>query len=198
VYVDALQRRRPALLLATHAHLASEAELINTAHAMGIPTLGIVRSWDNVYKGIRSRPRQLAVWNGINRQEVIDNEGYDGREVHVVGAPQFDPYFASDTVWPRELLAGHFNLDPARSIILFATLGYFFPGFDETCWMDAILNLLDQGAIPGQPQVICRLHPWSRLEHFQRYTNHPRVRLSYVDRYWPALTWYMTRDDVVL
>src|SRR5215467_9241431 len=34
VYVDALQRRRPALLLATHAHLASEAELINTAHAM--------------------------------------------------------------------------------------------------------------------------------------------------------------------
>lgn len=196
-YVDAFKKRRPAILLTTHAHLPGEAELISTAHEMGIPTLGIVRSWDNVYKGIRSRPQHLAVWNEINRQEVIDYEGYNPDRVHLVGAPQFDPYFAKDTLWPRERLAAELNLDPARPIILFATLGYFFPGFDETVWMDALVEAIDSGAIPGRPQVICRLHPWSRLEHFQRYGSHPDVRLSYVDRYWPALTWYMTRDDVV-
>lgn len=197
-YVEAFQQCRPALLLATHAHLHREAELISTAHAMGIPTLGIVRSWDNVYKGIRSRPQRLAVWNEINRQEVIELEGYKRETVDIVGSPQFDPYFAPDTLWPRQKLAAQFSLDPARPIILFATLGYFLPGFDETCWMEILLKLVNERKIEGKPQVICRLHPWSRLEHFQKYEAHPDVRLSYVERYWPALQWYMTRDDVVL
>lgn len=197
-YVEQLREARSTLLLATHAHLVAETELINAAHALDIPTLGVVRSWDNVYKGIRSRPRQLAVWNEINRREVIELEGYRAEDVQIVGASQFDPYFHADTLWPREKLTQHFGLDPTRPIILFASLGYFFPGFDETCWMDALLRLIDAGVLPGRPQVLCRLHPWSRLEHFQRYAHHPEVRLSYIDRYWPALTWYMTRDDVVL
>jgi len=197
LYADMLTARRPSVLLTTHAHLSSEVELIATAHKLKIPTLGIVRSWDNVYKGIRSRPQQLAVWNEINKQEVIDYEGYEPEKVHLVGAPQFDPYFARDTIWSKERLCEHFRLDPNRPIILFATLGYFFPGFDETCWMDALMSLIDRGDIDGRPQVICRLHPWSRLEHFQKYSEHQDVRLSYVDRYWPGLTWYMTKDDVV-
>ena len=197
-YVGWLRRTRPALLLVTHAHLLREAELISAAHALGIPTLGVVRSWDNVHKGIRSRPQRLAVWNEINRQEVIELEGYRPHEAAIIGSPQFDPYFAPDTRWSRATLAAHFNLDPGRPIILFGTLGYFLPGYDETCWMDALLKLIDDGAIHGSPQIICRLHPWSRLEHFQRYACHPDVVLSYVERYWPALTWYLTRDDVVL
>ncbi|MDL1894822.1 hypothetical protein FBQ82_00980 [Anaerolineae bacterium CFX7] len=197
-YLDAFKQRPPALLLTTHAHLFREAELISAAHHLGIPTLGVVRSWDNVHKGIRSRPRRLAVWNQVNQQEVIELEGYLPNEVDVIGSPQFDPYFAPDTIWSREKFAAHFQIDPARPILLFATLGNFFPELDETCWMDVLLGLIDQGAIPGSPQVICRLHPWSRLEQFQKYAAHPDVRLSYVERYVPSLQWYMTRADVVL
>jgi hypothetical protein len=196
-YFEAFTRRRPAMLLATHAHVLGEAELISTAHKLGIPTLGLVRSWDNVYKGIRSRPKHLAVWNEINRQEVLDYEGYRPENVHIVGAPQFDPYFAPDTLWSRARLAQQFGLDPERPIILFASLGYFFPGFDETCWMDVLIDLLNRGELDRRPQIVCRLHPWSRLEHFQRYADHPDVRLSFVERYYPGLTWYMTRNDVV-
>ncbi len=63
--------------------------------------------------------------------------------------------------------------------------------------MDELVRLLDSGQLPGRPQVICRLHPWSRLEHFRKYEAHPDVRLSSVERYLPALTWYMTREDVI-
>lgn len=195
-YVTAFRRIGPSLLLTTNAHLPREAELISTARALGIPTLGIVRSWDNVFKGIHCRPDRLAVWNEINRQELIDIEGYRPGSVDIVGSPQFDPYFASDGVWSREKLAYRFGLDAARPIILFATLGYFLPGFDETCWMDTLAELLDRNSIEGRPQIICRLHPWSRLEHFEKYASHPDIRLTYVKRYWPSLTWYMTRDDV--
>jgi hypothetical protein len=196
-HLDALRRLRPALVVSTHAHLYGESELLAAAHAMDIPTLGLVRSWDNVHKGIHARPQRLLVWNEINRQEVVDLEGYPPGDVEVIGAPQFDPYFAPDLPWPREKLAERFDLDPERPIILFATVGYFFPGFDETCWMEELVRLMDAGQLPGRPQAICRLHPWSRLEHFRKYEGHPDVRLSYVERYLPALTWYMTREDVL-
>ncbi|MGC1375506.1 MAG: hypothetical protein WA821_04750 [Anaerolineales bacterium] len=197
-YAQFFRERRPAILLTTHAHLPQESELLSAAHRLGIPTLGVVRSWDNVYKGLRSRPQRLAVWNEINRREVIELEGYLPEAVTIIGSPQFDPYFDSGEVWSRARLAEAFGLDPHRLILVFASLGYFFPGFDETCWMDVLLQMIDEGSLPGNPQLICRLHPWSRLEHFQKYASHPNVRLSYVNRYWPALTWYMTRDDVVL
>lgn len=196
-YVERFRSERPALLLTTHSHLHREGELIRAAKSLGIPVLGVVRSWDNVYKGIRSRPERLAVWNEINRREVIELEGYAPADVEVIGPAQFDPYFAPDTVWPRERLFDHFKLDPARPVIVFASPGYFH-GIDETVWMDDLVAALDAGALEGRPQIICRLHPWSRLEHFQRYAAHPDVRLSHVERYWPALSWYMTRDDVVL
>jgi hypothetical protein len=195
--VEALRRADPAVVVSTHAHLYGETELLAAAHSLGLPTLGLVRSWDNVYKGIHARPERLLVWNQINRDEVVRLEGYRPEHVEVIGAPQFDAYFAPDMLWPREKLAERFDLDPERPIVLFATVGYFFPGFDETCWMDELVRLLDAGDLPGRPQVICRLHPWSRLEHFRKYEAHPDVRLSHVERYLPALTWYMTREDVI-
>jgi hypothetical protein len=196
-HVEALRRTDPGVVVSTHAHLYGETELLAAAHSLGVPTLGLVRSWDNVHKGIHARPERLLVWNEINRDEVVHLEGYRPDHVEVIGAPQFDPYFAPDLLWPREKLAERFDLDAERPILLFATLGYFFPGFDETCWMDELVRLLDAGQLPGRPQVICRLHPWSRLEHFRKYEAHPDVRLSSVERYLPALTWYMTREDVI-
>lgn len=196
-YLEQFRQKRPSLLVVTHAHLLNESELISAARSLKIPVLGIVRSWDNVHKGLQSRTDHIAVWNEINRNEVIELDRYRPSDVTMVGASQFDPYFQEDTVWSREKLAERFNLDPARPILLFASLGNFIPGLDETCWMDQLLALLDKGAIPGDCQIICRLHPLSRFEHFQRYTRHRNVRLSYVEGYYPGLTWYMTRDEVV-
>jgi hypothetical protein len=197
-YVELFRQQRPGLVVATNPLVPDEAELIHTAKALRIPTLGVVRSWDNVCKGLQIHTDHVAVWNPINRQEVIELERYSGTNIAVLGAPQFDPYFTPQGIWSREKLAAHFHLDPRRPIILYATMGYFAAGLDETCWMEMLLDQIDHGNIAGKPQVICRLHPLSRLEHFRRYANHPDVRLSFVDRYLPTLTWYMTREDVVL
>ncbi len=150
-----------------------------------------------MHKGIRTRPDKLGVWNEINRQEVIELERYAPSEVEILGPPQFDPYFQAGTEWSREALAARFGLDPARPIVLFASLGNFIPTLDETCWMDELVALLDGGTLPGRPQIVCRLHPWSRVEQWERFRAHPDVRLSVVTRYIPTLQWWMTRDDVV-
>ena len=134
-YLELMARKKPMMVMGTHSHLPNEGELLSAAHALRIPTLGMVRSWDNIHKGIHTRPRWITVWNEVNRQELIELEGYEPERVIITGPPQFDPYFQPDTTWSREKFCDRFRLDPSRPIILFATLGNFFPQNDETCWM---------------------------------------------------------------
>ena len=135
-------KKQLSLLLATHIHLLQEFELINAAKFLGISYLGIVRSWDNVYKGLQSRTDHVAVWNDINRNEVIEFDRYRPRDVTTIGVPQFDPYFASDVLWPRQKLAAQFNLDPARHpsfcLLRWETLS---PVLMRRAGMDVLLGL---------------------------------------------------------
>lgn len=195
-YIDEFRKQRPDVYLSTHSQLTSEAELLHAARKLDVPTVGMIRSWDNVLKGVRCHPDRMTVWNEINLQELVSHDRYSRSETVITGAPQFDCYFQEDVLWDRDRFFREFNLDPERPYILFASNGYFIPGFDETCWLEALLTAIDAGTIPNRPQVICRLHPWSRLEHFQKFADHPDVRMSYVDKYIPALTWYMDRADM--
>jgi len=194
-YLTALQEDGITGLLATHVHLPREQELVRSATQLRIPTVGLVRSWDNIHKGLRTRTDTLAVWNEINHREAIELEDYTTDEIEIVGAPQFDGYFRQLPT-SREEFMKSMRLDPNRPLILFASLGCFDPDMDETCWMEALLNAIDSEEVKGQPQVICRLHPWSNLGHFQRFANRDYVRFSFADKYYPSLGWTMSSEDV--
>ncbi|MDA1015749.1 MAG: hypothetical protein O3A00_15005, partial [Planctomycetota bacterium] len=171
-YIEEFQRQRPDVYLSTHSQLTAEAELLNAARKLGIPTIGMIRSWDNVLKGVRCHPDRMAVWNEINQRELMSRERYKQHDTSVIGAPQFDCHFQEDCIWTREQFCRHFNLDPDRPYILYGTNGYYEPGFDETVWVESLLQMINDGTIVNRPQVICRLHPWSRLEHFQQFASH--------------------------
>jgi hypothetical protein len=194
-YVRAFEADRPDLVVITNIYQQEELEFFHTARHSGIPTLGIVRSWDNVHRPLFLYTDDIAVWSETNRSEVIEFARYDPSRVHVTGAAQFDPYFQNGHVWTREQTAAHFDLDPTRPIIVFATMGFYSFAVEETGWMDALLCIKDD--LPGHPQIICRLHPLSRLEHFQKYADHPDVRLSYNTQYIPSLQWTMTHAEIV-
>ncbi|MBX3062032.1 MAG: CDP-glycerol glycerophosphotransferase family protein [Anaerolineae bacterium] len=137
----------------------------------------------------------MAVWNQINADEVMQMDRYSPSRVHIVGPMQFDAYFHQDAVWTRDQLYERFQLDPARPYLMFATMGF---RMDETYWMDLLMEAVEIGQIEGKPQVICRVHPTSHYEHFHRYVkDYPDVRISFIDGYYPALGWTMTREDVI-
>lgn len=194
--VKILKERNPNLVVVTNPMHHYEQPVFGAAQALGIPTLGVIRSWDNMYKGIRLRADTLAVWNPINYQEAIDLMKYKPDKVKIVGATQFDPYFDQTGRMTRDEFATKLCLDPTRPIITLATLGSFQHQYDETYLMDWLINAIMTGAIPKNSQLICRLHPASRLEQFLKYQSLIFVRLSWVTRYIPTLAWTMNLDDV--
>ncbi len=191
------QMRGAWLTVITHPMFHTEFPVFRAAVELNIPTLGVLRSWDNLFKGLRIFPDTLVVWNEVNREEAVRLIGYSPEKVKAIGGAQFDPYFASDATWTREQFVSHFQLDAARPVIVLATLGAFLHLYDETYLVDWLLGQIDNGNIPNKPQVVIRLHPSSRLENFQKYLSHPDVRLSSIQGYIPSLGWTMTRADVI-
>jgi hypothetical protein len=185
------------LAVFTHPMAHAEMPIFRAAAKLGIPTLGVLRSWDNLYKGLQIMPQTLAVWNEINREEAVRLIGYQPEQVKVVGGAQFDQYFAPDANWTREQFASHYQLDVSRPIIVLATLGAFLHLYDETYLVDWLLKEIEHGNIPSRPQVVIRLHPASKLEHFQNYLSNPDVQISSIKGYIPSLGWTMERCEVV-
>lgn len=197
-YKDLLDAYPWSLVLATHIHLHIEVPLVNAAYVRGIPTLGVVNSWDNVYKGIRAHPDCALVWSGINKQEMMDFEGYPTQRVLSIGAPAFDCYFSPETLWPREAFCRHFDLDPGRPIILYATIGQYAKFFEETYLLEVLLRAIREDRFSTRPQIICRLHPLTKQELFESYRTHPDVRLSRYEHHVPTLNWCPTREETIL
>lgn len=187
-----------SLVVATHVHLPVEAPLIYGAMARGIPTLGILNSWDNVYKGVACHPDHIVTWNDVNKRQLVELEGYEPESVTPVGAPAFDPYFAPENQWTREEFCRRLQLDPQRPILAYATIGQFVRFFEETNLVDLLLQGVETGALPGNAQIVVRLHPWTRPDLFEKYRAHPNVRLTRYEHYVPTLDWCPTREEVVL
>jgi hypothetical protein len=197
-YVSLLREERCRLAVITNPLQDLEMPLYTAAASLGLPSLGLARSWDNLYKPLRIRTDVIAVWNNVNRDEAVRLLKYRLRRVAVTGATQFDPYFAPDAVWSRERFAATMQLDPTRPIVTLATAGVsIVQPYDETHLVDFLLKAIADYRIAGRPQLVVRLHPASRFENFGKYARLPDLRISHVEGNIPALDWTMTRNEVV-
>ncbi len=195
--IEILRNEKPDLVVLTNPILHYELPFFHAAHTLGIPTLGIIRSWDNFYKGLSFHPDTLAVWNPINHAEAVNLMKYAPENVKIIGSTQFDPYFSPDPIWSRKIFAKKMKFNADKPIITIATLGAFQHQYDETYLLDWLIGAIEEDIIPADIQVVCRLHPTSRLEHFLKYKSYPNIRLSFIDGYIPSLSWVMSREDVV-
>lgn len=196
-YEKLLRKHNCSLLVLTHPTHSFELPVYKAALKLSMPVVGILRSWDNIHKGLRIRPDFLTVWNPVNKQEAVDLLKLDPEQVHITGGSQFDGYF-SERVRnsTREEFCKTLNLDPRRPIIMLATLGSFLHLYDEQYLVDVLIESILKGAIPGNPQLVIRLHPTSRLEYMQKYLGYDFVRLSYIEGYIPSIGWTMSRREV--
>ncbi len=193
-----IARWKPDVVVATHLSQLYGRGLVAVARKRGIPTVGNLNSWDNAWKGLRTFPDTVTCWSDNNKQELIRLNGLEPKQIEVIGAPAFDAYCAPDGQWTRREFAERIGLDPERPILLFATLGQFSQQIDETNPLEVLLRAIDAQEIPGRPQVVLRMHPWSRDSYFLPYMHHPDVVISRYENYVPGLGWSPTRDEAIL
>ena len=184
-YEALMDRYPPALVVSGDPLRPGDANLIATARRRGVPTLGSVRSWDNILKHLRTRPDKLTVWNERNRDEAVRVDRYRPEDVTVVGAPQLDAYFRPRAAPPTS----------EKKTIVLATSSFTYDS-DQTYLVDLLLEAIHSGDVRHPVQVVLRLHPDDRVGRYLKYRAAPVVRLDIPDRYLATLGWTMTPQDI--
>jgi CDP-glycerol glycerophosphotransferase (TagB/SpsB family) len=157
-----------------------------------VPTLGSVRSWDNILKHLRTRPDRLTVWNDRNAREAVALDRYRPQQVTPVGAPQLDVYFDPQR---RRRSPAELGLDPAKKTLLLATSSFTYES-DQTYLVDMLLDAIRGGEIHHPLQLVLRLHPDDRVGRYLKYRCAPEVVLDIPQRYLATLGWTMTPSDL--
>jgi hypothetical protein len=194
-YAHVFRRYRPALVVSGDPLRPGDAALVAMARRRRIPTLGSVRSWDNILKHLRTRPDALTVWNRRNVREAAEVDQVPGSRVCAVGAPQLDHYFLREPPPSRDAFCHVEGLDPSRRIVVLATSSFTYAS-DQTYLVDMVLDAVRSGAIRQRAQIVLRLHPDDRVGRYLKYRHMPEIRLDIPESYFATLGWTMTRADL--
>jgi hypothetical protein len=190
-YAALIEKYAPRLVVSGDPLRPGDANLIETARRHSVPTLGSVRSWDNILKHLRTRPDALTVWNALNAQEAVEIDRFRPDQVTQVGAPQLDACFRGDPGLTHEDL----GLDPRKKVLVLATSSFTYES-DQTYLVDMLLDAIRGGEINHPLQVVLRLHPDDRVGRYLKYRHAPEIIMDVPERYFATLGWTMTDADL--
>ncbi len=92
-----LSKWKPQVVFASPGNMKrpQEIEFIQAANRLGILTVIPSLSWDNLTtKGtFNPPPKQLWVWNSLQKKYALDRHGFSEDQIHVVGSCFFDKWF---------------------------------------------------------------------------------------------------------
>lgn len=99
-------RHRPSAVFATDVFSSNDCRLLHEAREHRVPTVGMVRSWDNLTTkgGFRVVPDILVVQNNLTRDEAVRFHNIKPSIMRVVGIPHYDNYLQPPAVSRDEFL----------------------------------------------------------------------------------------------
>lgn len=138
-----------------------QADLIKSARALGIPSVMLLFSWDNLStKGtLHVPPDWMLTWNERQKQEAVELHGYPAEQIGVVGAGRFDGFYEGQPASSYEEFCGIVGLDPARPCVTYvcssALLGSEWAFVEK--WVAAIRTSPDEAL--REANILVRAHP---------------------------------------
>ena len=175
---DALfDRVRPILVVTSSPGLIfAEVPLLRTAVRRRIRSMAIDPSWDNFTNKLLPvrRVDRLIVWNDLMKQQAVDLHGYDARQIRVAGTPQWDLYFKSGPVTPRETFFRRVGADPSKKLVaLTTTPRELYPHHDHV--LRVLIDAVRRRSWPHATQILVRLHPRDDADAYSAFRNVPDV-----------------------
>lgn len=191
-YARLFDTYRPSLVVSGDPLRPGDANLVAAARRRGVPSLGSVRSWDNIQKHLRTRADALTVWHSLNAREAVTIDRYRPQHVTQVGAPQLDVYFKPAT---HDISKEDLGLDPKKKTLLLATSSFTYDS-DQTYLVDMLIDAIRSREIRFPLQIVLRLHPDDRVGRYLKYRHTPEIMLDIPERYLATLGWTMHLSDL--
>ncbi len=154
----------PDAVFATDVQNEFDVRMLSEAKALHLPTIGMVRSWDNLSsKGLlRILPDRFVVHNEIIKRELIELNYAPTEAISVIGIPHYDRYSKPD-VTERELFLQSFGFDPERKTILYAPIG------DRYISDNGLDSLVIETLMKLEVNVLVRLPPTDHVSYKDAY-----------------------------
>ena len=160
--------------------------LTRIARRRGIPTVGMVKSWDNLDKTLLiTLPDLFLVWNEHMKDDLIRLQGVQPENIKITGIPQFDIYKKPGILLSRKEYCRQMGINPNKRILFFGSEGSSFHYDDE--FVDILHQLLVEGAFKKDCVLLVRPHfhhedksKAGRFERFRKY--YPQIVLDKRDR----------------
>ncbi len=159
VFSDIFSTYNPDLVFSTDLFEQMGGQLLREARSRHIPTVGMVRSWDNcLSKGLlRVAPDTAIVNNEVIREELIHIHAVKPADIKIVGLPQFDSFISKPKV-DRVTFFSQYGLDPEKKLVMFAPGGNVLSDTDgDICKI--LVDARDEGRLPKDIQFFVRNHP---------------------------------------
>ena len=159
IYQDLFDRYRPDLVVASTPGWRLDRFLLREAGQRGIQTATTIVGWDNPssYSLPGAKVDWVTCWSDIQKTELISGSDWKEEQVHIGGIPSYDGYFQSKWVIPREEYFQLNNLDTDLKLLSYAcSFITYAPNLPN---VKALANLVSDGALAIQSQLLIRLHP---------------------------------------
>ena len=196
----------PSKLLDSNIDLLVYSTMFSPSHSLelaaedlGIPTVAVIMSWDNLTtKGpLRLNPNSFIVWNDVMRTELIQYHGCDPEDIMVSGIPQFDLYANRDQLRSRRDFCEKWNLNPDHKIISYTTGTDQTSPFDEDLIWDLVEGI-EKSVFDIKSQLVIRPHPKDSPSSYNQLAKHPCVTVQLPGRRGNSSdSWNPTQEDMV-
>ncbi len=150
---------KPALVFAANLTSMEDARILAAARRFRVKSVGLPKGWDNLTLKtfLPVFPDELLVQTMLMKDDAVRLD-YPVTRIRVVGFPKFDVYAQWEKLSSRQDFMQRLGLDPNRKLILYAGAGDQLAPHDEEILAE-FLQAVEDGEIPGSPQVLVRPHP---------------------------------------
>lgn len=163
VWEPFFEKYQPDAVFAAGILNDEDITLLKQAKRRGIPSVGMMKSWDNfTSKGfLRVSPDMLFVQNPTMVEEAIKFNNFPRERIKITGFPQWDHYLDPSWRMPREEFARKFSIDPNKKWITYFAGGLITGLFNIPDKGEHVLMLkqaIEEGKL-NDSTVLIRAHP---------------------------------------
>lgn len=169
----------PSVVFSTSVISKFDIFFMKEARRRGIPTVSMVKGWDNISKSLyRFVPDLFLVQNERMKKTAHELQGIPLEKIVVTGFPQFDWYKRPEILLSREEFMRSIGLDPTHKLIMHGSVGSWGP--QEHIFINDVISCIETpGALPYESSLVIRPHFSNLGTHpLSVYGSNPRIHVD--------------------